>query len=64
MGFIEDKNLMNAIAGFRVKCKCGHSTFFVTNREKIICHNCGEYIYKNKKIEFKEKLLKEKRKLK
>lgn len=26
--------------------------------------NCGEYIYKNKKLEFKDKLLKEKRKLK
>jgi len=62
MGFIEDKKLMNVLANFKVKCKCGHTMVFVTNREKIICTYCGRYIYKNKKLEFKDKILKERRK--
>lgn len=64
MGFYEDKNLMNALANFKVKCKCGHSIIFTSNREKFICSYCGRYVYKNKKIEFKERLLKEKRNIK
>lgn len=42
------------------KCKCGHSVLFVT--DKKICSHCGNYVFKNKKVEFeyrmKEKLKK------
>lgn len=38
------------------KCKhCGH-TMLLGNSEKKICNNCGYYVYKNNKIEFKHKL--------
>lgn len=61
MAFREDRNLMNALDCFRVKCKCGHSIIFTSNREKFICNHCGRYVYKNKKIEFKDKILRERR---
>ena len=64
MSFIEDSNLMNVLANFKIKCKCGHTMYFVSNREKIICNHCGNYVYKNKKLEFKDKLSKERRNLK
>lgn len=63
MGYVDDRNLMNALSNFKVRCKhCGRKITFVSNREKIICLNCGKYIYKNKKLEFKDKLLKEREK--
>ena len=36
------------------KCKhCGH-TLLLGNSEKKICTNCGYYVYRNSKIEFKD----------
>ena len=50
MSYREDTQLMNVLATFKVKCECGHTMVFVTNREKIICTHCGKYVYRNKKI--------------
>ena len=61
MSYREDTQLMNVLSTFKVRCECGHTMVFVTNREKIICTHCGRYVYKNKKLEFKDKLLKERR---
>lgn len=43
---------------YKVKCKCGHSMFMPYGTDKKICTHCGNYIYKFKEQEFKEKLLK------
>ena len=59
--FKKDTKLFNAIAKLRRHCKnCGHSVIFYENskKEKRICTHCGNYIYKNDLIEFKEKLKK------
>ena len=46
-----------------VKCKCGH-TFLMTSKEpKKLCTQCGEYYYKDKKLEFREKLNRELRRI-
>ena len=37
-------------------CKCGTARPFPKFKDKLICPNCGNYIYKDKKIEFKEKM--------
>ena len=42
----------------KVKCKCSHSVFMPYGTDKKICSYCGNYVYRNKEIEFKEKLLK------
>lgn len=41
-------------AQYRVRCKCGH-TFLIVKGKKL-CRYCGEYVYKNKQEEFKDKL--------
>lgn len=46
-----------------VKCKCGHSITFGGRSTKVICWWCGNYCYKNKKEEFKEKLAEKTRRL-
>lgn len=39
----------------KVYCKCGQYgvVFYNTGRDKLICKNCGNYIYKDKKTELK-----------
>lgn len=40
-------------------CYCGHSVVLPDNSKanKVLCTHCGRYIYKNKKEEFKDRLL-------
>ena len=55
----EMNKLMEETRKCRVYCKCGSSRVFISCKnadEKLICTNCGNYIYKNKKTEFKEKM--------
>ena len=48
----------NAYFAAKVKCKyCGHS-FPLGNSERAICNYCGNWVYKNKKFEFKYELQK------
>ena len=44
-------------SNYKVKCKCSHSVFMPYGIDKKICSHCGNWVYKNKEIEFKEILL-------
>ena len=35
---------------------CGTRSFILGRKDKIICRNCGRYIFKNKQDEFKYRL--------
>lgn len=54
--FKQDTKIFNSIAKCKVKCTCGHS--IPTTKPKVICSWCGNYVYKDKRLEFKEKLKK------
>lgn len=43
----------------KVKCKKCNHTMLIGNYEKRICRVCGYYVYKNSKLEFKDKLKRE-----
>lgn len=49
--FKKDKVKLDFYTKNSVKCRCGH-TNFLGSKEKIICSWCGNYVFKNKKIEF------------
>lgn len=36
--------------------KCGHAVIIHNHINKVLCDWCGHYVYKNKKVEFIEKL--------
>ena len=55
-GYKSEIKLLEVICNNTVKCKCGHSISFLDKSEKKICNWCGNYVYKNKKLEFIEKL--------
>lgn len=55
MSKYSDTRYFNEISKLKVKCPCGHSqTVF---NDKTICRWCGRMVYRNKKMEFKERLI-------
>lgn len=46
----------------KIKCKCGHKLVIPVWVDKQVCSWCGYYVYRNKRLEFKEKLMKEMKK--
>ena len=43
-------------AQFKVKCKCGHTLLISPVNSKKLCSYCGNYVYRNEKEKFKEKM--------
>lgn len=54
----EEQILINKKKQYQIYCKCGHHTYIypMEKRNKKICTWCGNYIYIDKKTEFKERL--------
>ena len=46
----------------KFRCSCGHRVIIPYWRDKGLCSWCHHYVYRNKKLEFKEKLKNELRK--
>lgn len=40
-----------------IKCKCGHSIIFVSWKTRKLCRWCGNWVFKNKREEFKYRLM-------
>lgn len=51
--------LQDMYADVSIQCKCGHKEVMPIWINKKLCSWCGNYIYRYKKDEFKEKLLKQ-----
>ena len=53
-----DFKLIEERTKYRIYCKCGHSMVFfpVEHKDRKICSWCGNYVYRNKKIEFINRL--------
>lgn len=41
---------------FMYMCPCGHKTMIRYDEIKALCSWCGNYVYKNKKEEFKDRM--------
>lgn len=50
----EEQKRFSEITNDTIKCSCGHS--ILTEKKKVLCYWCGKYVYKDKKLEFQEKL--------
>ena len=46
----------NIMTENKIKCNCGHSVVLPPKVDKIICHWCNNYVFKNKKIEFEYRM--------
>lgn len=52
----KDDKRYDVITDNSVICKCGHSVFIPSYVTKRLCGWCNRWVYRNKEIEFKEKL--------
>lgn len=43
---------------YKVRCKCSHTMYMPYNVNKVVCNYCGNFVYKNKREEFKDTLKK------
>jgi uncharacterized paraquat-inducible protein A len=50
----EENKRFAAIRQGSIKCSCGHT--MLMNKAKVLCTWCGKYVYKDKKLEFQDKL--------
>lgn len=53
----EDKRLRNDLEKIKHICKCGHPVYFSNKYDFDYCTYCWSRIYRDKKTEFKHKLL-------
>ena len=56
MTFKEISKYCNEIQKFKVECKCGHRVMIPFGKDFKICNWCGHKVYRNKNLEFKERL--------
>lgn len=52
----EWKRLNEELDKVKYKCKCGHRNVIPQNKEKTLCSWCGNYVFKEKKDEFKYRM--------
>lgn len=56
LSFKEIEILHSEMQKNKYLCSCGRKVFIAHDKEKSLCSWCGNYVYKNKKIEFVERL--------
>lgn len=52
----EIKKYSEIITQNKVKCMCGHSVIIPPHVDKVLCRWCGNFVFKNKEVEFKYRL--------
>ena len=50
----KDTKRFNDLSNNTIKCSCGHSVLVI--QPKVLCTWCGSYVYKDKRLEFEERL--------
>jgi len=45
----------------RIKCKCGYTLQIPADVEKTVCSWCGNYVFRDKKVEFEYRMNEEMR---
>ena len=50
------RKIMNERTNHRYYCKCGHTVIIRPNVDKILCHWCNNWVFKDKQEEFKYRL--------
>jgi len=56
MTYKEDSRYFSNRTDARIKCRCGNYNVIPSYVEKMICPGCGNYVFKDKKEQFKHSL--------
>ena len=60
---VYDKYTQEKVNVIRTKCKCNTTIYFL-QPYPAVCRHCGRLVYPTKRTEFKDKLIRERRKKK
>ena len=52
LNFNQMTKLFNDASARTMKCNCGHRVIMPIRKDKVICRWCGNYVFKNKRVEF------------
>ena len=56
LSYKEMNKRLGVFQNYVIKCKCSHSILFTGRKDRIICSHCGNYVYRDKKVEMKYKI--------
>lgn len=56
-GFKNDSKRLNYYTENSTTCECGHRIYISNKYGKLPCNWCGRMVYRNKKVEFKNKIM-------
>lgn len=54
---IRYQKITNELDKVKIRCSCGHRVVVPLKIGKVLCSWCGHYVYRDKQLEFKEKIL-------
>ena len=54
--FDEETKMFEEFKKNTYKCKCGHGVLITSTEDKKLCNWCGNYVFKDKKAEFKYRM--------
>lgn len=52
----KDEIVASYYSEFMYKCECSHTQLIPNQIDKVICSHCGRWIYRDKNIEFKDRM--------
>jgi len=52
----KDEMVASYYSEFMYRCECSHTQLIPNQIDKVICTHCGKWIYRDKKLEFKDRM--------
>ena len=52
----KDEMISEYYSEFMYRCECSHTQLIPNQIDKVICTHCGKWIYRDKKLEFKDRM--------
>lgn len=48
----DDDKFFTERSKYKKECSCGHSVSISPHTQKVVCHWCGKYVFRDNKAEF------------
>ena len=52
----KDEMISSYYRQYMYRCRCSHTQLIPNQIDRVICSHCGNWIYKDKRVEFKDKI--------
>ena len=52
----KDEMISSYYRQYMYRCRCSHTQLIPNQIDRVICNHCGNWIYRDKRVEFKDKI--------